>query len=80
MGHQNGIPIEQRHLSNLSNSLSMRYQREGKKDDLNQAIEYSEDAVDLKFEEDPYRAQHINNLTNALRMRDEKEGKSEDLK
>lgn len=40
----NGDPDRAGYLSNLSNRLSTRYEREGKLDDLTQAIERSEEA------------------------------------
>ncbi|MCJ1263069.1 Transcription elongation factor spt6 [Lobaria immixta] len=53
--------------------------KEGKLEDLTQAIEYSQDAVDLTLISNPDRASRLNNLSSCLSTRYEREGKLEDL-
>ena len=74
-----GNPDRAALLNNLSIFLSTRYKREGKLEDLTQAIKYSEEAVDLTPDGNPGRAGRLSNLSTYLSTRYEREGKLEDL-
>ena len=67
------------YLNDLSIDLYIQYKREGKLEDLTQAIRYSQEAVNLTPTSNPNRAGHLNNLSNHLSTRYEREGKLEDL-
>ena len=74
-----GNPDRAGRLNNLSIYLSTRYKREGRLEDLTQAIKYSQKAVDLTPDGNPNRATLLNNLSNRLSTRYKREEKLEDL-
>ena len=74
-----GNPDRAGYLNNLSIYLSTRYAREGKPEDLAQAIKHNQEAVDLTPIDNSTRADPLNNLSNLLSTRYESEQRLEDL-
>jgi len=56
-----------------------RYERTGKMEDLEEAIQVARQAVDVTPEDHPDLAERLNNLGNRLESRYERTGKVEDL-
>ena len=67
------------YLNDLSFYLSTRYARQGKPEDLAQAIKYNQEAIDLTPIDNPTRATRLINLSNYLSTRYESEQRLEDL-
>ena len=67
------------YLNDLSFYLSTRYARQGKPEDLAQAIKYNQEAIDLTPIDNPTRANQLINLSNYLSTRYESEQRLEDL-
>ncbi|MHA6757956.1 CHAT domain-containing protein [Streptacidiphilus sp. PAMC 29251] len=66
-------------LSNLCTALQRRFQTQGARDDLDQAVGAGRRAVGLITPDDPRRATVLSNLSNALRMRHDLAGSCDDL-
>ena len=72
-------PNKASRLSNLSNHFSTRYERDGKPEDLTQAIKHSQEAVNLIPDDNTDRAGYLYNFSNHLSTRYERDVKLEDL-
>ncbi|EJC99246.1 uncharacterized protein FOMMEDRAFT_160846 [Fomitiporia mediterranea MF3/22] len=66
-------------LVDLANTLYSRYQQHGRTEDLEDAIQLQQAALELHPEGHPNRSISLNNLAHCLSIRYEQRGRSEDL-